>query len=52
MVWSKSGLSRSGSSSSTRVGFVHIINKERISTRFFAAMLSVVAAVQSGNVPP
>ena len=36
--------------SSTRGGLAHI-KKDRLSTRFFAAILKEVAAVQFGNVP-
>jgi len=51
-VWSRSGLSSSECSSSTREGLVHFIKKDWVSTRFFAAFFMVVAAVQSDNVPP
>jgi len=33
-------------------GLAHIIKKDRLSTRFFAAIFRVVAAVLFGNVPP
>jgi len=33
-------------------GLAHIIKKDRLSTRFFAAVFRVVAAVRFGNVPP
>jgi len=33
-------------------GLTHIIKKDRFSTRFFAAIFRLVAAVQFGNVPP
>ena len=37
--------------SSTRAGLVHVIKKDRLSTRFFAAIFRVFAAVETSNVP-
>jgi len=39
-------------SSSNGLGLAHIIKKNRLWTRYFAAILRVVTAVQSGSVPP
>jgi len=41
-----------GGKSSTQGDLVHIIKKDRLPTRYFAAILRGFAAVHSGNVVP